>query len=319
VTSFSFVIPAFDEEDDIDRTLRAVLDLVPSAWQVIVVDDGSRDSTAERIRAWADDGVQLMHHSRNLGLAAARNTGVEAATGDVVVFLDADDEPARTLLADLEDVYATGADCVSLESRVRQPELLGRYADADHAVKHGARDGFWTAGFSCQTAKARVIPFDERLKGSGEDVHFFGALIESGAQYRHVPSIVVNRRVPVDWKGFWAQWHGRGRGVPFFDIHVRGLGPYRMLGRRLLGAMRDVVAGLLIFPLVIASARRASRSPRGLRDFFGFLVAVVLQHAAQRSGELGGAMLFVNPSRSDRTHQEVVRGRRSRASAPEVR
>ena len=59
--------------------------------EVVVVDDGSTDDTAERLRAGYHDRVRVVRHSRSRGVSRARNAGIEAATGDWIAFLDDDD------------------------------------------------------------------------------------------------------------------------------------------------------------------------------------------------------------------------------------
>ena len=61
-------------------------------YEVVVVDDGSRDGTAAHLKAHAAayPHVRLLEHGRNRGAAAARNTGVAAAAGEVIVFIDSD-------------------------------------------------------------------------------------------------------------------------------------------------------------------------------------------------------------------------------------
>lgn len=87
----SVVIPAYNEEAAISADLdgvKATMDASGYTYEVIVVDDGSRDGTAEiaRQRPWA----RLLQHRRNQGGGAARNTGLKAANGDIVVMTDAD-------------------------------------------------------------------------------------------------------------------------------------------------------------------------------------------------------------------------------------
>jgi glycosyltransferase involved in cell wall biosynthesis len=91
----SVVIPALNEERGIDEILRRVLgqreELAKAGireLEVIVVDDGSKDKTADRIRAYRD--VRLIRHPTNRGYGAALKTGFNAATGDLLAFLDAD-------------------------------------------------------------------------------------------------------------------------------------------------------------------------------------------------------------------------------------
>ena len=88
----SLVIPAFNEEAAIGRTLdevRTVLAPHPLRWEIVVVDDGSKDRTAEEALA---RGARVVTHRRNRGYGAALKSGVVAARGEIVVFYDADNQ-----------------------------------------------------------------------------------------------------------------------------------------------------------------------------------------------------------------------------------
>lgn len=100
----SIVVPAFNAEDFIDRCLRSVLDQENTLLEVIVIDDGSNDETAESAReiSHVDNRVSVITIA-NSGPAAARNRGIEAATGKYLSFVDADDRV-------LPDAYSTMID-----------------------------------------------------------------------------------------------------------------------------------------------------------------------------------------------------------------
>jgi glycosyltransferase involved in cell wall biosynthesis len=93
--SLSLVLPAFNEEGNLEPVVQdalAVLPLHSDRFEIIIVDDGSRDRTAEvagRLAA-ADERVRVVRHGRNRGYGAALVSGFEAATGDFVMFMDAD-------------------------------------------------------------------------------------------------------------------------------------------------------------------------------------------------------------------------------------
>lgn len=94
-TGLSICIPVLNEEGSITETLDRCLALGPSleragvpAFEVIVVDDGSTDRTAERVRAYPQ--VRLIQHAVNRGYGAALKTGFSAARFDLIGFLDAD-------------------------------------------------------------------------------------------------------------------------------------------------------------------------------------------------------------------------------------
>ena len=89
-TTVSVVIPTFNRASTLARAIRSVLAQTRPADEVIVVDDGSTDDTATRVRADFPD-AQLIRQS-NRGVSAARNAGIGAATGEWIALLDSDDE-----------------------------------------------------------------------------------------------------------------------------------------------------------------------------------------------------------------------------------
>ena len=88
----SVVIPAYNRAHTILRALDAVLIQTFRDFELIVVDDGSGDHTAEIVRQRADPRVRVISHDVNRGAAAARNTGVRNASGKYAAFCDSDDE-----------------------------------------------------------------------------------------------------------------------------------------------------------------------------------------------------------------------------------
>ena len=88
--TISVIIPAWNAERHIVRAIRSVLAQTRPADEIIVVDDGSIDGTAEAVRTFGDQ-VRLIRQP-NGGASVARNTGIAAATGEWIAFLDADDE-----------------------------------------------------------------------------------------------------------------------------------------------------------------------------------------------------------------------------------
>ncbi|MER8639576.1 glycosyltransferase family 2 protein [Mesorhizobium sp. M1227] len=93
----SVIIPAHNAQDTIDETLRSVRSQSHRALEIIVVDDGSRDQTVTiaRHHMEVDPRVRLIRQA-NAGVAAARNTGWQAAQSDLIAFVDADDLWAPT-------------------------------------------------------------------------------------------------------------------------------------------------------------------------------------------------------------------------------
>ncbi len=88
---FSIIIPAYNRAPTIGRAIRSCLRQSFADFEVIVVDDGSRDGTAEAVARCGDSRVSCVRQE-NRGASAARNRGVAEARGTFVAFLDSDDE-----------------------------------------------------------------------------------------------------------------------------------------------------------------------------------------------------------------------------------
>ena len=86
----TFVIPAYNAEETILRTLDSLVAQTDPRWGAIVVNDGSTDRTADRVRSVAADSIQLINQ-QNTGLSGARNAGWAEVDTRFVCFLDADD------------------------------------------------------------------------------------------------------------------------------------------------------------------------------------------------------------------------------------
>lgn len=92
MTFFSIVIPVYNRASLIGRALRSCLAQTFGDFEVVVVDDGSTDGSADAVRAFADPRVRLLVHERNRGRGPARNTAMAVARGKWLVILDSDDE-----------------------------------------------------------------------------------------------------------------------------------------------------------------------------------------------------------------------------------
>ena len=87
----SIVIPLYNKEHFIWRTLLSVLKQTYDDWEAIVIDDGSTDNSAKIVQAVKDSRIKL-YQQENHGVSYTRNRAIKLATGDYIAFLDADDE-----------------------------------------------------------------------------------------------------------------------------------------------------------------------------------------------------------------------------------
>jgi len=100
---FSVVIPLYNKEHYIEQTIRSVLNQSCEDYEVIVVDDGSRDRSLELARKYESDRVRIIAQE-NQGVSVARNTGIQNARGKFIAFLDADDQWQANYLATIQSL-----------------------------------------------------------------------------------------------------------------------------------------------------------------------------------------------------------------------
>ncbi len=119
----SILIPIYAVEQHIIRCARSLFNQSYENCEFIFVDDGSPDLSVERLQQVLDDEfphfksrVRIVHHSRNRGLAEARNTAMECASGDFLLFVDSDDWCAPNLVSMLvREQRRNNADLVSTD------------------------------------------------------------------------------------------------------------------------------------------------------------------------------------------------------------
>ena len=104
----SLILPAKNEAEGLKRTLPGVRELLPDA-EIIVVDDGSTDQTAQ---VALEFGAMVLRSPYPMGNGAAIKRGARAATGDILVFMDADGQHNANLIPKLLDRLAQGYDMV---------------------------------------------------------------------------------------------------------------------------------------------------------------------------------------------------------------
>ncbi len=202
--SLSVVIPAYNEESRIGRTLSRVQEFLEPllTFEVIVVDDGSRDKTREAVRAFADDNprVRLLALPRNQGKGAAVRAGMLSATGDRILFMDADlatpiEEVEKFLPlmdAGADVVIGTRADRAS-DIRVRQPlprELMGRGFNliVRTLLLGGFRDT--QCGFKLFTRSSAQLLFSQQtLDGFAFDVEILLCARQAQLDIKEVPVV----------------------------------------------------------------------------------------------------------------------------------
>ena len=208
----SIVVPAFNAAQTIEETLHSVSQQTYSALEVIVVDDGSTDGTAEIARRHSLDDPRFRVVSQpNGGVASARNTGIAASTGDFVAFIDADDlwHPTKTA-KQLAALQTGGPDVALVYSPFRLIDADGMVLASPHKYnvsgwvlhRHFYTNlvGNGSALLIRRSVLAEFGGFDRRLRDQGaegcEDLllqlriaarYRFGEVTEYLVGYRRLP------------------------------------------------------------------------------------------------------------------------------------
>jgi glycosyltransferase involved in cell wall biosynthesis len=108
VPTISIIIPAYNAARTLSQTLTALCAAQPLPLEIIVVNDGSTDDTAQIAKSF---GVRVLSLEKNIGAAAAKNRGADNAHGDILLFTDADIVPRQDIVANVLEVFqARGCD-----------------------------------------------------------------------------------------------------------------------------------------------------------------------------------------------------------------
>jgi glycosyltransferase involved in cell wall biosynthesis len=105
----SIVLPTYQRAELIGRAIRSVLAQTYADFELLVVDDGSTDATADEVARFSDPRIRYRRLDENRGAAAARNVGIGAAAGRFIAFQDSDDEWLGTKLESHMRAFATCA------------------------------------------------------------------------------------------------------------------------------------------------------------------------------------------------------------------
>jgi glycosyltransferase involved in cell wall biosynthesis len=196
----SIIIPAYNAADTIAACLESVVD---GANEVVVVDDGSTDGTADIIHKEFPDVIVLQQP--NQGVSVARNAGMDVATGDYVAFVDADDRLfPEALSAALKVAEETGPDVLILRIMSDSEEHYpweGRFQpDRDYGLSDFVEEGFMRGSvcgclFKRDYIQGLSLRFPEGIS-LAEDQLFFNAAVAGGGRIRFhdIPFYLVIER-----------------------------------------------------------------------------------------------------------------------------
>ena len=287
--TLSVVVPAYNARSRLPACLGSLYrqSYPRERYEVIVVDDGSRDDTAEQARLlgrrWA--GTLKVIRQANGGPARARNAGVRAASGEIVAFLDADCVADPDWLAELVAVLATSAaDAVGgpiWNHAYRDP--VSRFLTASRFYRHRARHGqveyLVTANLAMRRETFEALGgFHEATGTWSEDADLSFRMTKEGY------SLLLASRGRVRHFGSPTTVRGLAR-----ELFRYGYGSYRLSfqwpgGRQPIRELVRRAGAIALAPLL---ALRCARQV-GLWQSVRFVPLVVVEHAAFAAGIIRG-------------------------------
>ena len=190
-------IPAYDVAEFLARAIDSLLNQTLPPAEILVVDDGSRDNSAEIARGYPQ--VTLLRHDRNKGLGTARNTALHAAKSDLLASMDADCVASPTWLAELtnilEDPAIVGASGKLIEGvqnttadqwrAIHMPQNWGDRPVRDPKFLFGCNNLFR------KPALLAAGGYNESMRTNGEDVDLCVRLRQNRGTFFYTPAATV--------------------------------------------------------------------------------------------------------------------------------
>lgn len=273
ISAVSIVIPTRSAPEYLEVALGSVMPQATACGaQVIVVDDGDDAATAQLARG---HGAELVSPAEHRGLNAARNLGIDAARGELIVLIDADVEtPPGWLQAIIAGAGSTperevfgGPITARLEGG--GPRRCGREPPPITTLDFGSADRdvpfVWGANMAIRrSALERVGRFDEGLSGRGDEEEWLDRFAGQGGQLRYLAAAgLVHRRRPQDsrLRALTAAAYRQGRESRRHDVRMGKPRPIPAELRVLAGCAWHTVYRRCAFGIVMGA-----RSAGSLRE-----------------------------------------------------
>lgn len=125
----SILVPMYNEEEVADIFFNAIipiLDALPVAWEIVCVNDGSKDGTLDILARWnaAEQRIKIVNLSRNFGKESALTAALDYSSGDAVIPVDADMQDPPSVIPELVDAWLNGFDIVNAVRACRSSDAL---------------------------------------------------------------------------------------------------------------------------------------------------------------------------------------------------
>lgn len=194
----SVIIPVYNAEKTLNRCIDSLL-LQGTALELVFVNDASKDNSKELILSRAKDietasmKYKIIDHEQNRGVAAARNTGLDNATGEYIYWVDSDDYLSEnTLSRAMENIQKENLDIALLdfyitfaenERAMRLPDVLSSQDAFEKMCKGVLKWNLWLYIIRRSAIESRKLRFVEK-QNMGEDLMFLGSLLQDNLKIK---------------------------------------------------------------------------------------------------------------------------------------
>jgi len=252
---FSIIVPTYNRPVQLSICLKSLVELKyqRDRFEVIVVDDGSKESLNSVVQPFSKEITVKLVSQFNAGPAAARNTGVKHAKGEYIAFTDDDCRPAHDWLQQLAFHFGTAKNHAiggkTINALIRNLYSSASQLHVDYLYEYYNPDPqkahFFSTGNFALPAKIfdTVSGFDHSLI-TGEDREFCDRLHDYGYSMRYAPEVVVYHAHTLTLRSFWLQHFNYGQGA-FIFRSVRARRCQRMINLECL----SFYLKLIFYPL----------------------------------------------------------------------
>lgn len=192
----SVIIPAYNAEPYLREALESVCSQTYKNIEIICVNDGSKDGTADILRSYGER-ITFIDQAENKGIAATRNAGLSVARGAWIALMDADDIWAPEKLA-RQYAYAHEHDDIGIVFTYMEcfisPELSREVQQLRYCPQGPVQGMLAASSFIRKTAFETVGLFDERWR-VGEFIDWFARAKVAGLRYHMLADVLLRRRI----------------------------------------------------------------------------------------------------------------------------
>lgn len=194
----SVVVPCYNQARYLDEALMSVLQQTYQNWECIIVDDGSPDETAAIAKSWIEKDSRFKYfHQDNGGLCAARNTGIEVASGRYILPLDADDKISADYLELAVEILDVDGDIKVVYSEAEYfGEKTGKWELGEYSLSNLAiRNVIFCSGIFRKVDWSGINGYDKNMRYGLEDWEFWISLLKNGGKVKKIDRVCFYYRV----------------------------------------------------------------------------------------------------------------------------